>query len=375
MAKGDLKIAIIEPVGGHGGLDYYDYGLSYGLGESGCEVYYFTCKQTNRRDYPNVQTKYTFGNIWDQNRLLKGFYFFWGYFYSFLLARYKGCQCVHLHFFDLELLNNLVLVLAKKFFQFKIIVTIHDVESFKGGTSNNKKQEILDLIDQIIVHNNFSRNELIAKGAKQQKIHVIPHGNYLSFIEELEYKPNKNSESLELLFFGQIKEVKGLNILLEAIALVVKKNKNIHLTIVGRPWHDNMEKYDRIINKHNLSPYITTRYEFIPYEEVSKYFLETDLVVLPYKRIYQSGVLLLSMSYGRPVLTSDLDPFQEIITHNKTGLLFESENEYDLADQICSIARNSDKLIYIRNNAIETLKSKFDWNDIGEMTKSVYCMS
>ena len=58
-----MKIALVEHVGGHGGMDYYDYGLAYGLGSNNISVSYHTSNETNMRIFDNVHTYYTFGNL------------------------------------------------------------------------------------------------------------------------------------------------------------------------------------------------------------------------------------------------------------------------------------------------------------------------
>ena len=117
---------------------------------------------------------------------------------------------------------------------------------------------------------------------------------------------------------------------------------------------------------------MTTEYNHIPNEWVEAYYEAADLVVLPYKRIYQSGVLLLSMSYGRPVLTSDLPAFMEIIEHGENGFLFESENAEDLADKIMDLAENKGQLSIVRDRASKKIRSEFDWVHIGAKTKALY---
>lgn len=368
-----MRIALIDPVGGHGGMDYYDYGLAYGLGEVDCEVYYYTSNETPEKKFKNVSTFYPFSDVWKRNKLLKGFNFIGGYIKSFSRAKKNNLAIIHLHFFNLGYINSIILLIAKKIFNLNTVVTIHDVDTFKNSKSEKSIKNIFFLIDQIIVHNNFSMQELINKGVAEEKINVIPHGNYALFVSQLPYTiDSRLNGSLELLFFGQIKEVKGLDILLKAIAKVIKKTDKVHLTIAGRPWHDDTSVYDAIIEENNLQKYVTTNYSFIPDGEVAEYFSGADLVILPYKRIYQSGVLLLAMSYGRPVLASNLPAFSEIIEDGKTGLLFESENPEDLADRIMQVLNNKEGLNSIRDKANVELETNYNWKEIGGKTLNVY---
>jgi len=124
-----MRVAIIEHVGGHGGMDYYDYGLAYGLGVNGLDVSYHTCNATKSRKFVGVDTFYTFGNLWNHSKVIRIGYLFWGYFVSFKKESKLKTPIVHLHLFNFTLQNVFILIFAK-LFSFKIILTIHDVNSF-----------------------------------------------------------------------------------------------------------------------------------------------------------------------------------------------------------------------------------------------------
>jgi len=364
------QIAIIEPVGGYGGMDYYDYGLAMGLGTNNIQILYYTNDQTNIRYFVNVETIITFKRVWNTRiKILKLYYLLKGYLCAFCDCKKKGIDIIHLHFFDLGFVNALVMLIAA-LFDFKKVLTLHDVSSFINDNNNFFEQFILKKFDAVIVHNKFSYKELTKKVSHNQIVVIIPHGNYLPFINELDYHPTQGK--LNILFFGQIKKVKGLDILLKSIAILKQQAVPVCLTIAGKVWHDSSEKYFRLINELNIQDCVTTHFRFIPDNEVKDFFCKTDIVVLPYKRIYQSGVLLLSMSYGRTVLVSDLPAFVEIIENGKNGYTFKSENPESLAISLQNINNNKTNLMKIRNAASIDLRNNYDWNLIGEKTKHLY---
>jgi glycosyltransferase involved in cell wall biosynthesis len=105
---------------------------------------------------------------------------------------------------------------------------------------------------------------------------------------------------------------------------------------------------------------------------VVHYYASADLVVLPYKRIYQSGVLMMSMSYERAVLVSDLPPLTEVVQDMKTGFVFESENSKSLSEKLNQILSDANKLEEVRIKGFNYIKSKYDWLEIGKETKKSY---
>ncbi|WP_445956148.1 glycosyltransferase [Yeosuana sp.] len=361
------SISIIDPVGGYGGMDYYDYGLSYGLSTNKLEVLYFSCNSTSYRDFENVTLYTPFGNIWKVNKFKRGYYFIKGYLNSFIKSKKLNSEVFHFHFFDLGFLNVIVLVLASFFYQ-KKVVTLHDLNPFYGRPYSFLEKIAVKLIDGIIVHNQTSKKELLKKGLKVHKIAIIPHGNYFPFVSML--PEPKIGKVINLLFFGQIKEVKGLDILLKAMKIVVNENTMFKLTIAGKPWKIDSGIYEKMIVNYGLDNFVERQFHFIEDNEVEFFFQKADVVILPYKQIYQSGVLLLTLSYGRTVITSDLKPFKDIITHNINGFIFESENAESLAN--CILKLNQENILKTTLNSKDLIKDKFNWSKIGCETIRFY---
>ncbi|MET7253233.1 glycosyltransferase [Dyadobacter fermentans] len=363
-------VALIEPVGGHGGMDYYDYGLAYGLGSHGVKTLYYTCDVTKKRNFENVETFFSFTRLWSRNVLSKASEYIKGHAVAFRDAKSKGARIAHLHFFTFRGIDLIVLSIGK-LLGFKCIGTIHDVNSFTKQANHYIELACYKLMDGVVVHNQSSLNFLTEKRLTNNPVAVIPHGNYLPFISTSSSKKSVGPE-LRILFFGQIKQVKGLDILLEAIAKVGTRGRKIHLTIAGKAWKSDLDYYKNLITSLGITNVVRTDFRYIPDEEVAGFYDNADLVVLPYREIYQSGVLLLSLSYGKPVLCSDLKPFMEIIRDNETGFLFESENAEDLAGKIMEIADNPDRLSTVTKMSNRLIREDYDWANIGALTTDFY---
>lgn len=365
-----MKIALVDPVGGHGGMDFYDYGLAEGLTENGADIYFYTSFKTIKREIKHVKTLFPFGDIWSAHNVFWKLYrLLQGYFKAFQSAKSNNCKVIHLQFFSFNLPNALI-VFIMNMFRFNRVLTIHDISSFKDGDNSLLRNYILKSFDKLIVHNQFSYDELV-KICSRKKISIIPHGSYHHSISSLKYYPEKSDE-LNLLFFGQIKKVKGLDILLKALQIALKKDDKINLVVAGKIWHDDKSYYQKLIQTYNLKNKVSCHFRYIPNSEVETFFENSDLVILPYRQIYQSGVLLLAMSYGRAVLTSDLEPFKEIISNGKNGLLFKSENAEDLAQKLIAAARQKSQLSTYVKHANTTLNDTFNWTNIGQQTLKLY---
>jgi glycosyltransferase involved in cell wall biosynthesis len=141
-------------------------------------------------------------------------------------------------------------------------------------------------------------------------------------------------------------------------------NSSIHLIIAGDTGKESFDKYQNLIDKLGISERIILDINYVSDSKRELYFKAVDAMVLPYEKIFQSGVLLMAMSYGLPVVASDIPPFKEVIEHNKNGLLFESLNAKDLAQKINDLFEDNGSLHEFSKSAIETINTTFSWDEI-----------
>ncbi|MDX1373875.1 MAG: glycosyltransferase, partial [Nitrososphaeraceae archaeon] len=128
-----------------------------------------------------------------------------------------------------------------------------------------------------------------------------------------------------LLFFGNIREYKGLDILLEAFDPAAEKDEKLKLVIAGLPYTKNLEMdYVNKIENLKYNNRIIHHLKFIPIEDVKIYFEASDLIILPYRNIYHSGIVHMAYSFGKPILTTRVGDFTEVIEEGKSGYLTDS---------------------------------------------------
>ncbi len=366
----DFKVALIDPVGGHAD-NYYNYGLSIGLANNNVEVFYSTSNSTQEIKHDGVHTLYYFTDIWTQkNKALKLKRYIQGFRKTIKFARKNDIKVVHLMVFHFDWLF-VFSVLYSKMRGFKVITTLHDVTSFTGSRIPLAvEKKVLNSMDQVVVHNNYSYSVINGIHAAGH-YHVIHHGNYMQFIKKVE--PQNIRQTLQLLFFGQIRKVKGLDVLVNALPILKKKGVDVKLTIAGRVWKDdNIATYEEIIARDGTGDMVEMNIGYIPNDKVWDYFNNTNIVVLPYREIYQSGVLLMAMSYGRAVLTSNIRAFADVINDKENGLLFESDNSESLAEKIEYIYNNKETLRQLEERSTEFVKTEYDWDVSAKKIKQVY---
>jgi D-inositol-3-phosphate glycosyltransferase len=376
------KIAIIDSVAARGGSHhFYLFGQAMGLINEGVEVGLFTNDLTEDPKIEGLKIKHYYRGIFGRkSNITAGILYVFGSIRSIIGAKYFGAKICHYHLFHVNMLVVFDLIFSKMM-GLKVVYTVHDVVSNLDKTKSSNKliDFVLRQADKLITHNEFSRNQMLDlfKGIDKD-VAVIPHGNYLPFIKaEKEQDSSRDylgipKEKKVLLFFGMIKRIKGLEILLNSLAEVKIVHPDIVLLIAGKSWEDDFNVYQKIIDREGLNKNCIIHNKYIPSEDVAHYFCSADLSVLPYKRISQSGVLMMAMSYNSAVLTSDLLPFTELITDNETGFLFESENVKSLSDKIISVFKDEDSVSKVRKKGMDLIKTEYNWNRLGSLSKKIY---
>ena len=375
-----MNIALIEPVGGHGGMNYYDMSLARGLAAEGVSVTWYTCDKTMEADEEGVVVRKTFKGVYGSaNKILRLFRFIYGLLVSLVSVRRSGGKVVHYHFFGMGPLESSMCLLAR-LFACRVVATIHDVESFAGLEGSVFSRLMFAAINQFIVHNKSSRKALLdvaPEGFNQNTISIIHHGNYAGSVKRLDMTTSRRALGLPedgelVLFFGQIKEVKGLDLLLTAIPKVVKKMGNVTFLIAGKVWKDDFSRYQLIIDQLNLAPFVRTHIRYIPDEDVDIYYSAADVVALPYRKIYQSGVLLMAMSYGLPVVASDLLGMSEVVNHKMNGYLFKRNDADALAQALVDALADVKQRALVGEAARLLMETDYSWESAAEKTKAVY---
>ncbi len=371
---------MIEPVGGHGGMDYYDFALCEALAKAGVDVALYTCDETSCQPAPPYKVRIPYKKIYGADSAWKrGLRYIRGSLSALVSARLGGARIAHFHFFHvgpLELFN----VLLARVMRLRVIATAHDVQSFVERLSVPwMVKAVYGLSDKVIAQSRVSERELTKiLRVPESKVAVIPHGNYLSSlghvppVVEARFRLGLPKGARVLLFFGQIKKVKGLDILLRAMPKVIRKQPDTVLLIAGRVWKDDVLRYQEQIDSLGIADNCITHIRYVPGSEVANYYSAADIVVLPYRRIYQSGVLLMAMSYGKPIVASDIEGMAEVVEDGANGYLFPSGDADALADKLLEALSDYEGLRAVGEKGLAYVEEHHDWSEIGRVTAECY---
>jgi glycosyltransferase involved in cell wall biosynthesis len=147
-----------------------------------------------------------------------------------------------------------------------------------------------------------------------------------------EAKRELRLEGNVLLFFGFVREYKGLKYLLRAMPQVMGEI-DAHLLVVGEFW-DDKSSYLNLIGELGIAQAVTIVDRYIPNEELGLYFAAADVVVLPYVDATQSGVTQLAYGFEKPVITTLVGGIPEVVKAGETGLIVPPQDSEALGEAI-----------------------------------------
>lgn len=163
-----------------------------------------------------------------------------------------------------------------------------------------------------------------------------------------------------ILFFGFIREYKGLDLLLQAMADERIRNSGIELIAAGEYYDKAVEaNNNNIIQQHNLQNIVHMKTDFIPNSEVRYFFSAADLVVQPYKHATQSGITQIAYHFEKPMVVTNVGGLAEVVPDGKVGFVAEPEPT-SIADAILKFYQ-PDSIPNLKENIL-TEKKKYSWD-------------
>ena len=251
----------------------------------------------------------------------------------------------------------------------KLLLTVHNI--YPHNSSENSRVTyksrfalVEKYFDKFILHLQISKSEFCREfGIEESRCKVIPHGVFEP--KDLKIKPYKRNEKLRLIMYGNQSYYKGTDLLVDAIALLPKEIQNqICTTIVGKTSND----YLNLLQDKAKGLDINIIPEFVSDEKLNQMILDSDVIVLPYREISQSGVLLLALFFERPIICSNLPSFRETLKSISDDFFFDSYDPKKLSDLIEKYVCNYfDVEQYI--NKLQSIKEMYLWSTIAKYYK------
>ncbi len=255
----------------------------------------------------------------------------------------------------------------------------------------NRHTKIISIADNIIPHEKRPGDKLLCRYfIGSIDAFITMSGSVLKDLEKFRYKKpkiltphpiydhygavetrekallnlNLSKEDRYILFFGFIRDYKGLDLLLKAFSNPYFKPNRIKLIVAGEFYADEI-KYRELIKELKLEDDVILRTSYISNTEVQHYFNGADIVAQPYKSATQSGVTQIGYHFNKPMLVTNVGGLAETIPHMKVGYVVEPNSD-EIAKALIDFFENK-RLEDFSANILKE-KERFSWD---KMTSSI----
>lgn len=256
-----------------------------------------------------------------------------------------------------------------------LVLTVHDARPYHGAA--NRLMEVgfaraIGRMDAVIVHTRSTLCQLQARGIPADRLEIVPHGALHTPARPRPAGRPPAAGRLRLLQFGKIKAYKGVDVLIEALALVpADLRRRLQVRIVGAPYLDPAP-LERRLAELGLDDVVELRLGAVPDDEMMRCFDEADCMVFPYRQVDASGVLMAALAHGLPIVASRIGDFAERLEDGREAVLVEPGDPQALAAALGGLVSAPERLVAMRRAAERTCQALPDWDEIARRTVGVY---
>jgi glycosyltransferase involved in cell wall biosynthesis len=229
-----------------------------------------------------------------------------------------------------------------------VVHTVHDVVPLYEKQANPLLGQIFAQADALVIHAEANRAELMKTfpDISPERVHLVPmilHQDQFQPFDVTQARARRalgvSEDAPVALFFGSIRHYKGIDTLRDAWRRVAERLPEARLIVAGAP----DETLRSVLDDLAALPGVAVSAGYIPAEDAWKYHHAADVIVYPYRHIYQSAALSSGLSAGRAVIVTDVGGLPEMVDGN--GWVVPSENAGALAEAIVAALSDRSALV------------------------------
>lgn len=277
--------------------------------------------------------------------------------------------------------KDVLLVLLCRLLGVRIVHTVHNILPHEVRILERQTYSFYyQMAAALILHSKANIEQLlqVKNNLDTRRLHVVPLGNYEHF-RSLEMTREEARAQLGLptaariaLFAGMVRPYKGLDVLLEAVPAVRKACPETLFVVSGQVY-EGREQYEEQIDRLGVGDEgLRVQFDYLSMEDLVAHVCAADLIVLPYREIYQSAVLIFAYSFGRAVVATRVGAFPECVEDEKSGWLVEPGDVRDLERGLIEALADRERLANAGRRARQLADEDYGWPAIAAQTVRVY---
>lgn len=264
-----------------------------------------------------------------------------------------------------------IVVYVKKHSNAKILFICHNVVAHESKAYDRLLTRwVLKSGDGYLVHSSEDENNLRVI-LRDSRICRRFHPTYDAFdsivIGDTSCRVALGVTGKVLLFFGFVREYKGLKYLLAAMPKILAEI-SVTLLVVGEFWKDK-DVYIKMIEEMGIERQVRIVDQYVPNEDVGRYFCAADLVVQPYVSATGSGVVQMAFGFNKPVVATAVGSLSEIVEDGETGFVVPPEDSSVISEAVIQFFKDEKASIF--KNNIQNSRDRFSWDNLVDGLESL----
>ncbi len=294
----------------------------------------------------------------------------------FTRIRHEQPDIVHFQWLPLPMVDRVLLSrLAGKV---PLVFTMHNTSLFHGVASSGVQGwnavSSYSAFDRIVVHSRYGRDAALRAGrATERQLVCIPHGAFAHYTALCAPERANRHGPFTFVFAGSVKPYKGLDLLVAAFNALVERRPalDVRLIVAGSPGPD-IAPLREVADHSAGAQRIEWRLRHQSERELATLLACSHAVVLPYREIDQSGVLLAAVAMHRAVIASDIGGFPEVIRHGDNGLLVPPNNVEALSRALERLADDAELRAQCEASMRVLSNGALSWETVAGQTEVMY---
>lgn len=286
---------------------------------------------------------------------------------------------VHVQLFRLEGVDIWIYLLMRPLLR-KLVFSAHNIFPHELRWWHKPLYRLwYRVVDDIHVLGRYSARRLRDMGIPDSKIHFIPHGDYALFRERhpvndaatIRSELGLTGEDVMVLFYGLIRDYKGLDRLVDAFIRLPPESKAF-LVVAGGGDESQIDAASAALRAAGRLHRASLRFGFVPDAGLADLVSASDLVVFPYRHIYQSGALMLAMTYAKPVIASDIEGFRDYLEGHANGVLADTADTRRFGELLGELTGDPTRRAAMSAAAKVRCATEFAWVTIARQFADIY---
>lgn len=283
-------------------------------------------------------------------------------------------DAIHVQWLPMGIVDRYWWRIVERMFRVPVVYTAHDaLPNHPTPRRLRRSAANARAFRRVIVHSQHGRDALVGElGVDPGRVHMVPHGALTAYRDVEPVAPAVPDGVPLVVMLGLLRPYKGLDILLEAWPAVRLALPDACLLVAGRVLGDpeGAARLEAMAADGALG--VTSDLRFTPTAEFVGSLLRADVVVLPYRRIDQSGVLFAALALGRPIVATRVGGFAEVVEQHGAGVVVPPADSAALAAALIELLRDPARREAMAAASRAAADGPFSWGAIAAATERVY---